>query len=59
MLRSGALPASMSYLEEQIVGPSLGAVVIAQAIAFVLAYLFGARGGVVTTLVRERRALTA
>jgi manganese transport system permease protein len=36
-----------------------GAVVIAQAITFVLAYLFGARGGVVTTLVRERRALTA
>lgn len=35
-----------------------GAVVIAQAIAFALAYLFGARGGVVTALVRERRALT-
>ena len=36
-----------------------GAVVIAQAVAFVLAYLFGARGGVVTAMVRERRALAA
>jgi hypothetical protein len=36
-----------------------GAVVIAQAVAFVLAYLFGARGGVVTTAVRDRRARTA
>ena len=33
-----------------------GAVVLAQAAAFVLAYLFGARGGVVTQLVRRRRA---
>lgn len=36
-----------------------GAVVLAQAIAFGLAYLFGARGGVVTALVRDRRAVTA
>ena len=36
-----------------------GAVVVAQAVAFVLAYLFGARGGVVTAMVRERRALAA
>jgi manganese transport system permease protein len=35
-----------------------GAVVLAQAIAFGLAYLFGARGGVVTALVRDRRAVT-
>lgn len=36
-----------------------GAVVLAQAIAFGLAYLFGARGGVVTAIVRDRRAVTA
>lgn len=36
-----------------------GAVVLAQAIAFGLAYLFGAKGGVVTALVRDRRAVTA
>ena len=35
-----------------------GAVVLAQAIAFGLSYLFGARGGVITTLVRDRRAVT-
>jgi len=35
-----------------------GAVVLAQAIAFGVAYLFGARGGVVTALVRDRRAVT-
>lgn len=38
VLRSGALPASMSYLEEQIVGPSLGA---ASVRAGVLASLAG------------------
>ncbi|MEX1079243.1 MAG: metal ABC transporter permease [Homoserinimonas sp.] len=32
-----------------------GAVVLAQAAAFALAYLFGSRGGVVTNLVRTRR----
>jgi manganese transport system permease protein len=32
-----------------------GAVVLAQAVAFLLAYLFGSRGGVLTALVRERR----
>lgn len=36
-----------------------GAVVLAQAAAFVLAYLFGARGGVVTAAVRRRRSVTA
>lgn len=36
-----------------------GAVVLAQACAFVLAYLFGSRGGVVTAAVRRRRAVTA
>ncbi|MCY7326387.1 MAG: metal ABC transporter permease [Microbacteriaceae bacterium] len=35
-----------------------GAVVLAQAIAFGASYLFGARGGVITTLVRDRRAVT-
>jgi len=34
-----------------------GAVVLAQALAFLLAYLFGPRGGVLTTLVRDRRAV--
>src|SRR5690554_1530213 len=34
-----------------------GAVVLAQAQAFLLAYLFGPRGGVLTTLVRDRRAV--
>jgi len=38
VLRSGALPASMSYLEEQIVGPSLGA---ASVRAGVIASLMG------------------
>lgn len=32
-----------------------GAVVLAQAAAFVVAYLFGARGGVITGLLRERK----
>ncbi|QEE62662.1 metal ABC transporter permease [Salinibacterium sp. dk2585] len=36
-----------------------GAVVLAQAAAFVLAYLFGARGGVVTAALRRRRSMTA
>ena len=36
-----------------------GAVVLAQAAAFALAYLFGPRGGVVTNAVRARRAATA
>jgi manganese transport system permease protein len=36
-----------------------GAVVLAQAAAFVLAYLFGSRGGVVTSAIRRRRAVTA
>ncbi|GAB3132966.1 metal ABC transporter permease [Marisediminicola antarctica] len=35
-----------------------GAVVLAQASAFGMAYLFGARGGVITALVRDRRAVT-
>lgn len=35
-----------------------GAVVLAQAIAFGASYLFGARGGIITTLVRDRRAVT-
>lgn len=35
-----------------------GAVVLAQASAFVLAYLFGSRGGVVTNLMRSRREVT-
>lgn len=35
-----------------------GAVVLAQAAAFALAYLFGPRGGVVTNAVRARRAAT-
>ena len=39
MLRSGALPASMSYLEEQVVGPSLGADSIRSGIAASLAGL--------------------
>jgi manganese transport system permease protein len=36
-----------------------GAVVLAQAGAFVLAYLFGARGGVVSAWLRGRRAVSA
>lgn len=36
-----------------------GAVVLSQALAFVLAYLFGARGGVVTLALRRRRAVAA
>lgn len=36
-----------------------GAVVLAQAAAFVLAWLFGARGGVVTAAVRRRRAVAS
>lgn len=36
-----------------------GAVVLAQAAAFALAYLFGARGGVVTNKVRARRMVSA
>src|SRR5690554_4294623 len=36
-----------------------GAVVLAQGAAFALAYLFGARGGIVTTWVRERRVVPA
>jgi len=36
-----------------------GAVVLAQACAFALAYLFGPRGGVVTGYVRSRRAVAA
>ncbi|MCW4386578.1 metal ABC transporter permease [Salinibacterium sp. SYSU T00001] len=36
-----------------------GAVVLAQAAAFLLAYLFGGRGGVVTAALRRRRAVTA
>jgi preprotein translocase subunit SecD len=45
ILRSGALPASITYLEEQVVGPSLGADsirqgVIAAVVALVLVVLF-------------------
>lgn len=36
-----------------------GAVVLSQAIAFVFAYLFGSRGGVITGLIRERRMVMA
>lgn len=36
-----------------------GAVVLAEAAAFVLAYLFGARGGIVPNLVRARKAVAA
>lgn len=36
-----------------------GAVVLAQAAAFALAYLFGARGGIVTGAIRSRRAAHA
>lgn len=36
-----------------------GAVVLAEAAAFALAYLFGARGGVITNAVRARRAVAA
>ncbi len=39
MLRSGALPASMSYIEEEVVGPSLGADSIRSGIAASLAGL--------------------
>lgn len=36
-----------------------GAVVLAQAAAFVVAYLFGARGGVLTGMLRERKLIAA
>jgi preprotein translocase subunit SecD len=39
MLRSGALPASMSYIEEEVVGPSLGADSIKSGVAASLAGL--------------------
>jgi preprotein translocase subunit SecD len=53
VLRSGALPASMSYLEEQIVGPSLGA---ASVRAGVIASLMGLAFVIVFMLVYYRRS---